>query len=131
MTHRDGDHFCGVGQAPRASIEHVGKLLEHVVHKRRVDGFLRLEVVVERSEPDVGGLGDFVDGYAFHALFGHQPEGRVEQAGARLALTTGTTRLAFFGNGNRGSWRRTGGTLCCRAIWSVRHDRSSFGHAEV
>ena len=38
------------------------------------------------------------------------------QDGRLLALAAGTARLAFFRDGSRGDWRRTGRTLCCRAI---------------
>ena len=82
------------------AIEGVGKILEHPLHHRAVNRFLRFEVVVEGTEAHVGGLGDLVDRDPFHALLRHQTQRRFEQALPGLAFAPRPARFAL-GRGDR------------------------------
>ncbi|CAI8691132.1 hypothetical protein EMIT0111MI5_110048 [Burkholderia sp. IT-111MI5] len=122
MSHRDGNDFRRVGQAAGQAIERIRELLEYRFHKGRVDRLLRFEVVVERAEANVSGLGDLVDGDAFHALLRHQSERGVQQAGTGLTLAARTARLTLFGDRWTGCFRS--GALGCPATRCIRHDVS-------
>jgi len=65
---------------------------------------LGLEVVVERTEGDIGSFGDLADGRGVDALLADDRAGRVEQGSAGALPST----RAALGRGGRGDERGVG-----------------------
>ena len=77
---RYGEDLCRVGDAGGGPVDHVAPALEDLARRGLEQLVLALEVVVERSEADVGRLGDLLDAGPFSPPLGDQSDGRVDQS---------------------------------------------------
>src|SRR5271165_2134200 len=76
---RYGEDLRWVGDAGGRPVDHAAPALEDLARRGLEQLVLALEVVVERSEADVGGLGDLLDAGPLPAPFGDQSDRRVDQ----------------------------------------------------
>ena len=84
---RDDPHRVDLTQLLSDEVVALTDVVDHAVEHVLREGFLARGVVVEGAEPDVGRVGDLLDGRRVDTLRGHELICRLPQAQARRPLT--------------------------------------------